>query len=71
MLRCAAWRTVDSEFAARRLGRDVDDLLPMTIGYAALGAAMAAFSRWVNHPAEGPEQNLENAYAATACGFAE
>jgi mycofactocin system transcriptional regulator len=70
MLRYASWRTVISEFAAQRLGQRPDDLLPLTIGYAALGASMAAYSRWVEHPTEDLEENLRTAYAGIASGFA-
>jgi mycofactocin system transcriptional regulator len=46
-LRYAEWRSVIAEFAARRLGQRPDDLLPRVIGYAALGAAIAAYEQWL------------------------
>lgn len=69
MVRYAAWRTVVSTFAARRLEGAPDDLLPLAIGHAALGASMAAFSRWVAHPEDDLEQALVVAYEALAQGF--
>jgi TetR/AcrR family transcriptional regulator, regulator of mycofactocin system len=70
MLRYAAWRNVIAEFAARRLEVDVDALVPQTIAHAALGASMAAFVHWVDHPGADLEANLRDAYAQLSVGFA-
>lgn len=69
MLRYADWRAVVAEFVAERLGQRPDDLVPQTIAYAALGASMAAFVRWVQHPNDDLDQNLRRAYALLASGF--
>lgn len=69
-LRYAAWRRVVAEFAAGRLGEAPDDLLPRTIAQAALGTAMAAFGRWVEHPDEDLEALLETGFRALGSGFA-
>jgi mycofactocin system transcriptional regulator len=69
MLRYAAWRDVVAEFAAHRLGQQPDDLAPLALGYAALGASMSAFSRWVANQDDDLEQNLDEAYALLESGF--
>jgi mycofactocin system transcriptional regulator len=46
-LRYAAWRAVVAEFAAGRLGRSVDDLVPQLFGHVALAAALAAYAEWL------------------------
>lgn len=69
MVRYAAWRRVVSEFVAGRMGLTPDDLLPLAIGQMALGASMAAFVRWVEHPEEDLEEHLRTVYDALARGF--
>jgi mycofactocin system transcriptional regulator len=69
MLRYAAWRNVVAEFAAARLGQRPDDLAPTALGFAALGASMAAFSRWVHNPGDDLQANLREAYALLQHGF--
>jgi TetR/AcrR family transcriptional regulator, regulator of mycofactocin system len=46
-LRYAAWRQVITEFAADRIGQRPDALAPRTIGYVALGVAIAAYEQWL------------------------
>jgi TetR/AcrR family transcriptional regulator, regulator of mycofactocin system len=46
-LRYAAWRQVITEFVADRIGQRPDALAPRTIGYAALGVAIAAYEQWL------------------------
>jgi hypothetical protein len=62
MLRYAAWRGAVAEWAAARLGLRPDDLVPEAISQAALGASMAAFTRWVGHPREDLRTLLDEAY---------
>jgi TetR/AcrR family transcriptional regulator, regulator of mycofactocin system len=69
MVRYAEWRAVIAEFAAARLGQRPDDLMPLTLGYAALGTSIAAFVRWVGNPDDDLEQNLLAGYARLARGF--
>jgi mycofactocin system transcriptional regulator len=69
MVRYAEWRQVISEFAALRLGQEPDDLLPLAVGQAALGASLAAFGRWVAHPEEDLIVNLDTSYRALIDGF--
>lgn len=46
-LRYAAWRQVVADYAGARLGVPACELLPQTIGHASLGAALAAYERWL------------------------
>lgn len=46
-LRYEAWRRVVADYAAGRLGLPSDELVPQTIGHASLGAALAAYERWL------------------------
>jgi mycofactocin system transcriptional regulator len=69
MARYAAWRGIISEFSAQRLGVTPDDMLPLTIGYTALGASMAAFSRWLAHPEEDLTVAIRKAYDSFLHGF--
>lgn len=46
-LRYAAWRQVIAEFVAARTGQPADALAPRTIGYVALGVALAAYEQWL------------------------
>lgn len=49
-LRYAEWRAVVAEFVARRIRVEPSALLPQTLSYACLGAALAAYERWLHHP---------------------
>jgi mycofactocin system transcriptional regulator len=68
MLRYADWRTVVAEYVARRRGEEPGDLVPQTVGFAALGGSIAAFSTWVRDGGD-LEARLAGAYAALAAGF--
>ena len=68
MLRYAAWRRAVAEWTAARLGLGADDLVPEAIAQAALGASMAAFTRWVGHPREDLGELLDEAYRVLGKG---
>ncbi|MFD3927005.1 mycofactocin system transcriptional regulator [Streptomyces sp. NPDC058614] len=68
-LRYAEWRTVVAEFAAHRLGRPTDDLLPQVIAHACLGAALAAYEQWLRHDGSHLTEFLDDALRALAPGF--
>ena len=68
MLRYRDWRQVVEEFVARRRHEQPSDLVPVTIGYVALGASMAAFVHWVANPEEDLDANLRRAYETIASG---
>ncbi|HTZ26122.1 MAG TPA: mycofactocin system transcriptional regulator [Streptosporangiaceae bacterium] len=46
-LRYAAWRQVIAEFVAERTAQRPDALAPRTLGYVALGVAIAAYEQWL------------------------
>ncbi|MDN5861519.1 MAG: mycofactocin system transcriptional regulator, partial [Pseudonocardia sp.] len=46
-LRYETWRQVVADYAAERLGLSPDALIPQTIGHVSLGAALAAYERWL------------------------
>ncbi|WP_046731303.1 mycofactocin system transcriptional regulator [Streptomyces humi] len=46
-LRYASWRSLVTEFAARRLGRPAFDLLPRLIGSTVLAACVTAYEQWL------------------------
>ncbi len=71
IVRYAAWRRVVAEFVAERHGGRPDDLLPQAVSHAALGTAIAAFTRWVRTPDEQLEACLDEAFAELAGGFAK
>ncbi|SHL19049.1 transcriptional regulator, TetR family [Pseudonocardia thermophila] len=68
-LRYEAWRQVVADYAADRLGLPSDALLPQTIGHASLGAALAAYERWLR--VEGAELRslLDEAFRALENGL--
>jgi mycofactocin system transcriptional regulator len=68
-LRYAEWRAVVAEFAARRLGQRPEDLLPRVIGYAALGAAIAAYEQWLLDEEADLGALLDAAFHELAAGF--
>lgn len=73
-LRYAAWRAVVAEYAARRLSLPQEALLPQTIAYAFLGAAIAAYEHWLRTDAPdedgaGLAVHLDAAIRALESGF--
>jgi TetR/AcrR family transcriptional regulator, regulator of mycofactocin system len=46
-LRYRAWREVVADFVARRRGEAADALVPQVVAHTALGAAIAAYERWL------------------------
>jgi TetR/AcrR family transcriptional regulator, regulator of mycofactocin system len=60
-VRYADWCRVVAAFVAGRIGAGASDLVPQTVARAALGAAMAAFTRWASHETDdltGPSGSL-------------
>ncbi len=64
-----AWERAVADFAATRLGQDVDSLYPLAIGRASLAAARAAFDRWAARADADLTVYLDAALAALAAGF--
>ena len=46
----ADWRRAVAGFVAHRRGETEDDLVPSSIGHAALGIALSAYQLWVREP---------------------
>ena len=71
VLRWAEWRRVVAEFVAERLGQSPEDLVPLAVGYAALGVALAASEDWARRAADTDlPAVLDVALAHLADGFA-
>jgi TetR/AcrR family transcriptional regulator, regulator of mycofactocin system len=43
----AGWRAVVAAFVAKRLGVKADDLVPQTVAWTMLGAALSAYEHWL------------------------
>lgn len=69
-LRYAEWRTIVAEFVARRLKVATDALVPQTLAYACLGAALAAYQQWISHPEIDLCDTIDTAMRHLASGFA-
>lgn len=69
MLRYAEWRDVVARFAAKRIRRDPEDLVPQALGFAALAASTSAFTQWVEHPEKDLIKLLRRSYDLLAAGF--
>ncbi|MET8651818.1 mycofactocin system transcriptional regulator [Nocardia aurea] len=65
-----AWERAVSAFAARRLGRSEDDLIPLAVGRTTLAAARAAFDAWLPRADADLTVYLDQALAALENGFA-
>jgi mycofactocin system transcriptional regulator len=63
-LRYADWRGVVARFAARRLKRPVDALLPQLIDHLALGAAVTAYEQWLANESADLRRLLKTAFGA-------
>ena len=70
MIVYADWRQVIAEFCATRLGVDVRDHLPQTIGWLCLGAALAAYEKWLDDPDADLETLIESGARTVADGVA-
>jgi mycofactocin system transcriptional regulator len=70
-LRYASWRAVVARFAARHLGRPEDDLGSQLVGHVALGAAVAAYERWLVDEGADLTALLSSAFDAVTLRFTE
>ncbi|MCU1482235.1 MAG: hypothetical protein JWQ19_3021 [Subtercola sp.] len=68
-LRYAAWRQVIAEYVAARMGLPPDDLTPQAIGWALLGASLAAYETWLRDEESQLDELLERSYEAIAVAF--
>jgi mycofactocin system transcriptional regulator len=63
------WRAEIARFAASRLGTPQDDLVPVTFGYGALGASLAAYEQWLARPGTDLGRLLHRSFTELANGF--
>jgi TetR/AcrR family transcriptional regulator, regulator of mycofactocin system len=70
-LRYAAWRRVIAEFVAERTGQRPDALAPRTLGYVALGVAIAAYEQWLETDEADLRDLLDGAMRQLAAAFAD
>ncbi len=70
-LRYAAWRQVIGEFAAERIGQCPDALTPRTIGYVALGVAIAAYEEWLETNETDLSELMDSAMRQLSAAFGD
>jgi TetR/AcrR family transcriptional regulator, regulator of mycofactocin system len=70
-LRFTEWRATVAQFAARRLGRPPHDLLPVIIGYSALGASLAAYEQWLAAPGSDLGRLMHEAFTVLSTDWPE
>jgi TetR/AcrR family transcriptional regulator, regulator of mycofactocin system len=68
-LRYAAWRQVIDEFVGERIGQCPDALAPRTIGYVALGVAVAAYEQWLEADDADLSDLMDSAMRQLAAAF--
>jgi mycofactocin system transcriptional regulator len=70
-LRFTAWRTLVSEFVARRTGQPSSALLPRQVGHAVLATAVAAYEQWLEEDDSQLTELLDAAMRELASGFSQ
>ncbi|BBC38362.1 TetR family transcriptional regulator [Streptomyces graminofaciens] len=70
-VRYASWRTLVTEFAARRLDRPASDLLPRLIGGTVLAACVAAYEQWLTDEDADLSDLLDLAVRQLAAGYGD
>ena len=65
----AGWRGVIAEFVARRSKTKVTDLLPQTVAWLTLGAALSAYERWLGDESLSLPQALGDAFDVVRTGL--
>jgi TetR/AcrR family transcriptional regulator, regulator of mycofactocin system len=70
-LRYAAWRQVVDEFVGERIGQRPDALAPRTLGYVALGVAIAAYEQWLETDDADLRDLMDSAMRQVAVAFGD
>jgi mycofactocin system transcriptional regulator len=70
-LRYAAWRQVIDEFVGERIGQCADALAPRTLGYVALGVAIAAYEQWLETDKADLGDLMDSAMRQLAAAFGD
>lgn len=65
----AGWRGVIAEFVAKRSETKVTDLLPQTVAWLTLGAALSAYERWLGDESLSLPQALGEAFDVVRTGL--
>ena len=60
----AGWRAVVADFVARRLGVTTDELVPQTVAWTMLGAALSGYEHWLADPSVPLPRALGDAFDA-------
>jgi mycofactocin system transcriptional regulator len=65
----AGWRAVVSAFVARRLGVKAGALVPQTVAWTMLGAALSAYEHWLADESVSLAQALDGAFDTVSNGL--
>ena len=65
----AGWRTVVAAFVAKRLGVKPDDLVPQTVAWTMLGAALSAYQHWLADESVSLVEALGDAFDTVSDGL--
>jgi mycofactocin system transcriptional regulator len=65
----AGWRAVVATFVARRLGGRAGDLIPQTVAWTMLGAALSAYEHWLGDESASLMQELNDAFDTVSKGL--
>ena len=66
----AGWRTVVAAFVAKRLGVKAEDLVPQTVAWTMLGAALSAYQHWLADESVSLAEALGDAFDTVSDGLA-
>jgi mycofactocin system transcriptional regulator len=65
----AGWRAVVAAFVAQRLGTKPEDLVPQTVAWTMLGAALSAYEHWLADESVSLAQALGDAFDTVSDGL--
>lgn len=65
----AGWRAVVAAFVARRLGMKEADVVPQTVAWTMLGAALSAYQHWLDDESVSLVQALGDAFDTVSAGL--
>lgn len=65
----AGWRTVVAAFVAKRVGAKTEDLVPQTVAWTMLGAALSAYEHWLADESVSLTQALGDAFDTVSDGL--
>jgi TetR/AcrR family transcriptional regulator, regulator of mycofactocin system len=65
----AGWRAVVAEFVAHRIARKPADLIPQTVAWTMLGAALSAYEHWLADESASLAASLGHAFDTVSAGI--